>query len=62
MISEMKGNEKKTRRTVSRVTALVLVLALVCALTAFAASPEVYNVDIYDGNEVTRVSTSKSIA
>ena len=62
MIKEMKGNEKRIRRNISRIVALIVVFALVCALTAFAASPEVYNVDIYDGNEVTRVLTSRTDA
>lgn len=62
MIKEMKGNEKIARKNVTRVIAFIVVFALVCALTAFAASPEVYNVDIYDGNTAIRVETNKNVA
>lgn len=60
MIIELKGYANATRATLSRVTALIIVLAIMCAGTAFAASPSTYNVDIYDGSEITRVSTFKS--
>lgn len=60
MITELKGYANATRATLSRVTALIIVLAIMCAGTAFAASPSTYNVDIYDGSEITRVSTFKS--
>ncbi len=60
MITELKGYANATRYTLSRVTALIIVLAVMCAGTAFAASPSTYNVDIYDGSEITRVSTFKS--
>lgn len=61
MINKMKGNERVTRRYFTRVIAVVVVIALVSALTAFAASPEVYNVDIYDGNVITRVPTTRTV-
>lgn len=60
MITELKGYANATRATLSRVTALIIILAIMCAGTAFAASPSTYNVDIYDGSEITRVSTFKS--
>lgn len=62
MITELKGYAKATRATLSKVTALIVALAILCAGTAFAASPTAYNVDIYDGTEVTRVSTIKTDA
>ena len=62
MIRKMRGNEKRVRKNIGRITALIVVFAIVCALTAFAASPEFYNADVYDGNEVTRVLTSKTDA
>lgn len=60
MNKELKGYAKATRETLSRVTALIIVLAVMCAGTAFAASPTTYDVDIYDGSEITRVTTFKS--
>ena len=60
MITELKGYANATRATLSRVTALIIILAIMCAGTAFAASPSTYNVDIYDDSEITRVSTFKS--
>lgn len=60
MITELKGYANATRATLSRVTTLIIILAIMCAGTAFAASPSTYNVDIYDGSEITRVSTFKS--
>lgn len=62
MISELKGYAKATRMTFSKVLALILALALLCAVTAFAAAPSAYVVDIYDGTEITRVETTKSDA
>ena len=38
MISELKGYAKATRMTFSKVIALILALALLCAVTAFAAA------------------------
>lgn len=60
-MNKCKGNERIARRYFTRVIAFIVVIALVCALTAFAASPEVYNVDIYDGNVITRVPTSRTV-
>lgn len=60
MITELKGYVKATRVTLSRVTALVMAFAVLCAGSAFAASPTTYNVDIYDGSEITRVSTFRT--
>ncbi len=62
MISELKGYAKATRMTFSKVIALILALALLCAVTAFAAAPSAYVVDIYDGTEITRVETTNSDA
>lgn len=62
MITELKGYAKATRLTFSKVTALILVLAILCAGTAFATVPSAYDVDIYDGSEITRVVTSKTDA
>ncbi len=60
MITELKGYVKATRVTFSKVTALVMAFAVLCAGSAFAASPTTYNVDIYDGSEITRVSTFRT--
>ncbi len=60
MITELRGYVKATRVTLSRVTALVMAFAVLCAGSAFAASPTTYNVDIYDGSEITRVSTFRT--
>ena len=57
MITELKGYANATRATLSRVTALIIILAIMCAGTAFAASPSTYNVEIYADSEITRVST-----
>ena len=62
MIKELKGYVKATRTTFSKVTALIIVFAILCAGTAFATAPSAYNVDIYDGSEITRVVTTKTDA
>lgn len=62
MITELKGYVKATRTTVWKVVALILALAVLCAVTAFAAAPSLYVVDIYDGSEITRVETTKTDA
>lgn len=62
MITELKGYAKASRMTFSKVLALILVLALLCAVTAFAATPSAYVVDIYDGEAITRVETTKTDA
>ena len=59
MIKELKGYVKATRTTFSKVTALIIVFAILCAGTAFATAPSAYNVDIYDGSEITRVVTDR---
>lgn len=62
MITELKGYAKATRVTFWKVTAMIMAFAVLCAGTAFAASPSPYVVDIYDGSEITRVETSKNDA
>ncbi len=62
MITELKGYAKATRATFSKVAALILAFAVLCAGTAFAAAPSAYVVDIYDGSEITRVETTKTDA
>lgn len=62
MITELKGYAKATRVTLWKVTALIMAFAVLCAGTAFAATPSQYVVDIYDGSEITRVETSKNDA
>lgn len=61
MLTELKGYAKATHTALTKVVALILALAVLCAGTAFAASSS-YVVDIYDGNEITRVETSRSDA
>lgn len=61
MITELKGYVKAAHTSLTKVVALILALAVLCAGTAFAASSS-YTVDIYDGNEITRVETSRSDA
>lgn len=63
MITQVKGSISVTRSTVFKTAALILVIAILCTGTAFAASPSIlHNVDIYDGSEITRVTTYKSDA
>lgn len=62
MITELKGYAKATRATFWKVAALIMAFAVLCAGTAFAATPSSYVVDIYDGSEITRVETSKNDA
>lgn len=61
MITELNGYVKATHTAFTKVMALILAFAVLCAGTAFATSPS-YVVDIYDGLEVTRVSTTKNDA
>lgn len=61
MITELKGYVKATHTALTKVVALILALAVLCAGTAFAASSS-YTVDIYDGNEITRTQASRSDA
>lgn len=58
MITNIKERAKTTQRITFRVTALVMAIAILCAGTVFAATGETYNVDIYEGSQVTRVETS----
>ena len=60
MITELRGYAKAIRPKLTRLSAVVLVLALLFAGTAFAAAPDAYAVDIYDGPQITRVETSKT--
>jgi len=63
MITQVKGSIRATRLLVTRVIALIVVIAALCAGTAFAASPSfMHNVDIYEGGTITRVSTLKTDA
>lgn len=63
MITQVTGSVKSSRLLVMRVAALIIAVAILCAGTAFAASPSfMNNVDIYDGSEITRISTFKSDA
>lgn len=62
MIKKLKGFAKASFAARSRVAALILAIAVLCAGTAFAASPSAYAVDVYDGTEVTRVMTLKNDA
>ena len=63
MITQVVGSYRLSRTAVFRAFALVLTIAILCTGTAFAASPSgLYHVDIYDGSEITRVSTLKTDA
>ena len=63
MITQLKGSKGAFRLPLSKLAALILAVAILCAGTAFAASPNgMYNVDIYDGSEITRVSTYRTDA
>lgn len=55
---KLKGVAKVSHKTLVRVTAMVLAIAVLCAGTAFAATGERYTVDVYDGSLITRVETS----
>ncbi len=63
MITQVKGSIRASRLLIMRVIALVVVIAALCAGTAFAASPSfMHNVDIYEGSTITRVATLKTDA
>lgn len=62
MITEIRGYAKAVRISLMRVTAVILVLAVLCAGTAFAATGDLYIVDIYEGPQVTRVETAEKDA
>lgn len=60
MNKELKGQVKATRKTILRVTALIMAIAVLCAGTAFAATSETYITDVYEGSQVTRVESSET--
>lgn len=61
MITQVKGCVKSSRLLLTRVVALIIAIAALCAGTAFAASPSfMNNVDIYDGSQITRVATHRT--
>ena len=62
MITEIRGYAKAVRFSLMRVTAVILVLAVLCAGTAFAATGDLYIVDVYEGPQVTRVETAEKDA
>jgi uncharacterized protein YabE (DUF348 family)/3D (Asp-Asp-Asp) domain-containing protein len=63
MITQLKGSKGAFRLPASKLVALIIAVAILCAGTAFAASPNgMYNVDVYDGSEITRVSTYRTDA
>ncbi|MBR5203003.1 MAG: G5 domain-containing protein [Clostridia bacterium] len=62
MINKIKGYAKASRRNFTRVLALIMAIAVLCAGTAFAATSETYIVDIYEGSQVTRVETDSEDA
>lgn len=62
MINKIKGYAKASRRNFTRVIALIMAIAVLCAGTAFAATSETYIVDVYEGSQVTRVETTEKDA
>lgn len=60
MNKELRGQVKATRKTLLRVTALIMAIAVLCAGTAFAATSETYVTDVYEGSQVTRVESSET--
>ena len=50
---------KASRKTVEKISALIIAVALLCAGTAFATTPPDFAVDVYDGANITRVVTHK---
>lgn len=60
MNKELRGQVKATRKTLLRVTALIMAIAVLCAGTAFAATGETYITDVYEGSQVTRVESNKT--
>ena len=59
MITKIKGCVKASRPAFIRAVALISAIAVLCAVTAFAAAGEPYTVDIYDGSQITRVETNE---
>ena len=62
MINKIKGYAKASRHNFTRVMALIMAIAVLCAGTAFAATSETYIVDVYEGSQVTRVETTEKDA
>ncbi len=63
MKKEINGQVRETRNIAFRVTAIVMAFVMLCAGTAYAATSEIsYNVDIYEGSQVTTVETTKKVA
>lgn len=62
MITEIRGYAKAVRFSLMRITAMIIILAVLCAGTAFAATGGLYIVDIYEGPQVTRVETTEKDA
>ena len=62
MINKIKGYAKASRRNFTRVMALIMAIAVLCAGTAFATTSETYIVDVYEGSQVTRVETTEKDA
>ncbi len=60
MNKELRGQVKATRKTLLRVTALIMAIAVLCAGTAFAATSETYITDVYEGSQVTRVESNET--
>lgn len=60
MNKELRGQVKAIRKTLLRVTALIMAIAVLCAGTAFAATSETYVTDVYEGSQVTRVESSET--
>lgn len=60
MNKELRGQVKATRKTILRVTALIMAIAVLCAGTAFAATSETYITDVYEGSQVTRVESNET--
>ena len=59
MIQIKKQAASVSRKTLEKISAVILAVVLLCAGTAFATTPSEYVVDIYDGEEITRVQTNK---
>jgi len=60
MNKELRGQVKATRKTLLRVTAVIMAIAILCAGTAFAATSETYITDVYEGSQVTRVESNET--
>lgn len=56
----LSGQTKATRKVILQVTAVIMAIAVLCAVTAFAATSETYITDVYEGSQVTRVESSET--